>query len=131
MLERATLLRSTRRSRAALAQDEIARCRLFQRVDPGRRRVRASSEAIPTSIACKAQQAFASCGAFIPARREKPVEVRPTPLRAGCRRVVPAFTRLCRSNCRVRLQNESVVAGNGAEIEIAVATALGPVCYDM
>ncbi len=55
-----------------------------------------SSEAIPTSIACKAQQAFASCGAFIPARREKPVEVRPTPLRAGCRRVVPALARIRR-----------------------------------
>jgi len=107
-----------------VAQDQIARCGLFQRANPGGRRFRSSSEAIRTPIALEAQQAFASRSAFVSACGEESVEVRPSASRAGCDRVLPAFTRICRSNHRIRLQNKSLVTGNRAEIEIAVAGSL-------
>jgi len=94
-----------------VAQDQIARCGLFQRANPGGRRFRSSSEAIRTPIALEAQQAFASRSAFVPPRGEESVEVRPSASRAGCDRVLPAFTRICRSNHRIRLQNKSLVTG--------------------
>src|SRR6185436_17422440 len=54
LLERTAVLRGARCSGAALAQQQIARCRLFQGLDPGGRRVRSSSKALRTSVARKA-----------------------------------------------------------------------------
>jgi len=111
-----------------LAQDEIIRCRLFQRIDSGGWRFRSPSKALRTSISCQTRQAFASCGAFVPARGEEPVAVRSATSRVGRRRILSAFARIRRSDRRIRLPDQSLVARDGSKTEVDVATgpAAGP-----
>jgi len=92
-----------------LVENGFERCGFLQGIDPGSGRFCPPSEAIRTPIARKAQQAFASRGAFVPACGEQPVEVWPAASRAECDRILPAFERIRRPNCCLGLQNESLV----------------------
>src|SRR5262249_15984646 len=91
LLERTAVLRGARCPGTTLAEDQVAGCGLFQRIDPSRRGVRSSSKAIRTSVAREAQQAPASSGASVPLGGEKSGELRALASRAGRDNALPAF----------------------------------------
>src|SRR5437016_1083574 len=91
LLERAALLRGTRRFGTTLDQDRLARRGFFQGVNSGGRRFRASAKKVRTSTACQAQQASAPGCAFVPAGGEKPGELYASASSTGCGRPLPAF----------------------------------------
>src|SRR5439155_441906 len=127
MLERATLLRGARRFGAALAQRRFGRRQFLQRSDSGSRRICPSSEEFRASDACEAQPAFAASCAPVSAGGKELIGLRSATSWIGCRGALRAFARIHRSNRRVRLHNQPMVAGNGAEAKASVTTGLRPV----
>jgi hypothetical protein len=96
----------------------------FQGLDSGRRRLRSFAKEIRTSSARETQPASAASCALVSAGGKESIEFWSAISWIGCRRVLSTFARLRRSNRRVRLQNQPMVAGNRAETGIDVATAL-------
>src|SRR6266550_1512263 len=124
MLERATLLRGARRFGTALAQRRFGRRQFLQRSDSGSRRICPSSEEFRASDACEAQPAFAASCALVSAGGKELIGLRSATSWIGCRSALRAFAYIHRSNRRLRLQNESMVAGNRAEAKASVTTGL-------
>ncbi len=60
----------------------------------------------------------------MPASGEEPIPVRSTTSRSGCGCIVPAVAHMRRSDRCIRLQDQSLVAGNRAKTRAAVATGL-------
>ncbi len=127
MLERATLLRGARRFGAALAQQRFGRRQFLQRPDSGSRRICSSSEEFRASDARETQPAFAASCALVSASGKELIGLRSATSRIGRRSTLRAFAYIHGSNRGVRLQDQSLVAGNRAKAEASVATGLWPV----